>query len=148
MRSIRELTIRVLPAALLAVGIALIVLACAASGAAAAPADPAAMVKPAPRSALALKIAAARDAERAAMEALRAKLSAATDQATARAVQKEMEQLKQDGEVQLLRIQAEHHRAAGRRAVAERIEAAIREMTAPPAVLPPLARPAPDGKSH
>ena len=59
------------------------------------------------------------------------------------AVQREIEQLKFETEIALLRVQAKHARSAGRTEVATRIESAIADLVNPPRPHAPTARPAP-----
>jgi hypothetical protein len=82
----------------------------------------------------------ARQAERAALEE---RFRTAGDEATALAIQREIEELMVQTELSILRIQADHARREGRIADAEKIEAAITEMTSPPQLPPPPERPAP-----
>lgn len=72
----------------------------------------------------------------------RAKSAATPDAALA--VQREIERVKFDTEIALLRTQAKFARAAGRTEVAARIEAAVADLLNPPKLLAPAARPAPD----
>lgn len=78
----------------------------------------------------------------------RAAKAASADEAMA--LQREIEKLKFDTEVSLLRVQAKHARAAGRTEVATRIEAAISELVNPPKLKAPAARPVPsrENQSH
>lgn len=100
------------------------------------------------RSALSVAIAAALEAEKTAMRALEMQLAAAKDPATVATIHAQIEQLKRDGEIQLLSLQAVHHRGAGRTAIAEQLEAVIRDMKAPPRAFTPMSRPAPSGRAE
>lgn len=100
------------------------------------------------RSPLSVAIAAALETEKQAMAALETQLAATKDAATIAAINGQIEQLKIDSEVQLLTLQAVHHRGAGRTAVAEQLEAAIRDMKAPPRTFTPASRPAPSGRAE
>jgi hypothetical protein len=98
-------------------------------------------------SALMTEIRAALDAERDRVAALDARVRACTDRRQALALQREIESVKRDTEVTLLRIQATHARRAGRTALAERLEAAVAEMLAPPPpAATPVVRPEPTGR--
>ncbi len=83
------------------------------------------------------------DREDAQVAALQAELARIADPMAALAVQRRIEKVKQDSEVELLRVQATHARAAGKSALAAQLDAAIAEMTAPRAVSEPVERPAP-----
>ena len=82
--------------------------------------------------------------------ALRERAAKAPSADEALALQREIEKLKFDTEVSLLRVQAKHARAAGRTEVATRIEAAVTELLSPPKVMAPAARPVPsrENPSH
>jgi hypothetical protein len=109
-----------------------------------APATPPAAGRP---SALMTEIRAALDAERDRVVALDARVRACTDRRQALALQREIESVKRDTEVTLLRIQATHARRAGRTALADRLEAAVAEMLAPPPpAATPVVRPEPAGR--
>jgi hypothetical protein len=82
------------------------------------------------------------DAEKATLAALRSKLDG-TDHETALATQREIERAKQETELRILRIQAEHARRAGRTEQATQIEQAIQDTTRPPVNPAPSPRPAP-----
>ncbi|MBI5171219.1 MAG: hypothetical protein HZA61_17160 [Candidatus Eisenbacteria bacterium] len=70
------------------------------------------------------------ESEQAQMAALKARLSATKDHAAAEAVQREIEQLKTDTEVQLLSLQATNHRQNGRVAAATQLEESVRSLRA------------------
>jgi len=76
----------------------------------------------------------------AGLEAERAK---APDAQAALEVQRRIEKLKQQTEIDLLRVQAVHARRAGKTALAQRIDAAIVELTQPRPRFEPVDRPAP-----
>ncbi len=77
------------------------------------------------------------DREAAQLAALEARVPATADGAAFLSLQREIEQVKQDTELQVMRTQAEHARLEGRVEQAERIEAALAEMAAPqPAIVP------------
>lgn len=81
---------------------------------------------------------------------LRERAAKAANADDAMALQREIEKLKFDTEVSLLRVQAKHARAAGRTEVATRIEAAISELVNPPKLKAPAVRPVPtrENPSH
>ncbi|MBI5168586.1 MAG: hypothetical protein HZA61_03770 [Candidatus Eisenbacteria bacterium] len=83
------------------------------------------------------------DREDAQVAALQAELARTADPMAALAVQRRIEKVKQDSEVELLRVQATHARAAGKSALAAQLDAAIAELTAPRAAHEPVERPAP-----
>lgn len=75
--------------------------------------------------------------EAARLAELEARVPAAADAAAFLSLQREIEQVKQDTELQVMRTQAEFARLEGRVEQAERIEAALAEMAAPrPAAAP------------
>ncbi|MDO9695250.1 MAG: hypothetical protein Q7W56_10985 [Candidatus Latescibacteria bacterium] len=77
------------------------------------------------------------DREAAQLAELEARVPAAADAAAFLALQREIEQVKQDTELQVMRTQAQHARLEGRVEQAEQIEAALAEMAAPrPAIVP------------
>lgn len=82
------------------------------------------------------------EAEKLAELRQRGRESATPDGALA--VQREIERLKFETEIALLRVQARHARAAGRVEVATRIEVAIADLVNPPRPLAPAARPVPN----
>ena len=94
------------------------------------PAPAAEMTAARPLSPEMLEIDAALAAERVQVQDLTARLEAATDDAAALALEREIETTKQSTELAILGIQARHARAAGREAQAQEIEAAISQMTA------------------
>ncbi len=83
------------------------------------------------------------DRQEAAVATLQTELARTADPMAALAVQRRIEKVKQDAEVELLRVQATHARAAGKAALAAQLDAAIAELTAPRAVSEPVERPAP-----
>jgi hypothetical protein len=83
----------------------------------------------------------AAERERVAELRLRGDKAATPDEAVA--IQREIERVKFDTEISLLRVQAKHARAAGRTQVAARIEAAINELLSPPKPAAPADRPVP-----
>ncbi len=89
------------------------------------------------------ELRAALDAERVRHDELEARFHAATDERAALEIQREIETLARDTELQILRIQIDHARRAGREEVAQAAEAAIAEMTAPRPTPQPQDRPAP-----
>ena len=70
------------------------------------------------------------ESEQAQMSSLKARLATAKDHATVEAVQREIEQLKTDTEVQLLSLQATNHRQSGRLEAAAQLEESIRSLRA------------------
>lgn len=122
----------------------------------AAPVAPASALVPAPETAAPAPAVSARPlspmlvemqtviaAEQEQLAALRTRVAKASSPEEALALQREIEKLKFDTEVSLLRVQAKHARTAGRTEVATRIEAAISELVNPPKVKAPAARPVP-----
>ena len=83
------------------------------------------------------------DRQDAAVAALQTELARIADPMAALALQRRIEKAKQDAEIDVLRVQARHARAAGKAALAAQLDAAIGELTAPRAVNEPVARPAP-----
>lgn len=83
------------------------------------------------------------DRQDAAVAVLQSELARTADPMAALAVQRRIEKVKQDAEVELLRVQATHARAAGKAALAAQLDAAIAELTAPRAASEPVERPAP-----
>lgn len=71
------------------------------------------------------------EAERTQLVVLRARLDQAGTSDAATALEREIEQVKAKTEVAVMRLQSDHARANGRPAVADRIDAAIREMLQP-----------------
>lgn len=98
-----------------------------------------------PLSPLMADLRAVLDREGEQLAALEAERGKAADAQAALDVQRRIEKLKQQTEVDLLRVQAVHARRAGRIAVAERIDAAIVELTQPRPRVEPANRPAPTG---
>jgi len=82
--------------------------------------------------------------ETAALAELQTRLDGAGADDAALAVQREIEQVKQQTEIDLLRLQARFAREAGQADRAAAIDAAIGELTAPRPVGVPQDRPAPD----
>ncbi len=77
------------------------------------------------------------DREAAQLAELDARLPGAADEGAVLALQREIEQVKQETELQVMRVQADFARREGRTAQADQIEAALAEMAAPrPAVAP------------
>lgn len=145
---------------LLVVGLALVALAIAAPSSAetpspgkvtpiaAAPAEPAAVpvdtVTPAPpRDPWMREVRVALDREREQIAGLRVRLQQKPDHQAALALQREIEKVKLDTEVAILRIQADAARKAGHAALAERLEVAAKDLLTPPAVTTLATRPAP-----
>lgn len=86
---------------------------------------------------------AALDAEQAQLAELQARLETAPDADAALAVQRDIERVKQQTEIDLLTAQARFAREAGQEQQAVAIEAAITELTSPRPVGVPQDRPAP-----
>jgi hypothetical protein len=82
-------------------------------------------------------------AENEKLAELRQRVRSAPTPDEALAIQRDIERLKFETEVSLLRVQAKHARAAGRTEVASRIEMAIAELVHPPKPVAPAARPVP-----
>ena len=101
-----------------------------------------------PPSPMMLEIRAALDREREQIEGLRLRLRGASNAREALALERQVERVKLDTEIAILRIQADAARRAGRTALAARIDAAIGGLLAPPAPATPVARPAPHGSSR
>lgn len=89
------------------------------------------------------QIAVLLDAEREQLAALRLRLAATRDANVAMGIQREIEQVKVQTEVGILRLQADHARKQGRTAAADGLEAAIRQMLQPPVRGAASTRPAP-----
>lgn len=104
---------------------------------------PAPAVTKRPLSPMMLELQAVMTAEAEQVAALRQRAAKATSPDEALALQREIEKLKFDTEVSLLRVQAKHARAGGRTEVAARIEAAISDLLNPPKIAAPAARPVP-----
>ncbi len=81
-----------------------------------------------PLSPLAIAMNAVVESEKVQIEKLQARLATAKDHASAEAVQREIEQVKFDSEIQLLTLQATNHRQNGRNEAAARIEESIRSL--------------------
>jgi hypothetical protein len=96
-----------------------------------------------PLSPMMTEIRALLDADAEQVAALRQRIAKASSPEEALVLQRQIEQLKLDTEVSLLRVQAKHARAAGRTEVASRLEAAISELLNPPKIQAPAARPVP-----
>lgn len=92
---------------------------------------------------LGIAVAGALEAERSRVSALQALFDVAATDDAALAIQREIERVKSETELEILQIQARHARAAGRVEEADRIEAAARQLTEPLPVQQPVARPAP-----
>ncbi len=76
--------------------------------------------------------------------ALDARFAETSDETAALAIQREIEQIKQDTELAILAIQARHARAAGDEDLAQRIDAAIAAIqNPPPPPAPAVERPVP-----
>ena len=74
---------------------------------------------------------------------LEARLSSSLDEGAALALRRQIEQIKVETELNILRLQAEHARRAGQDEQAAAIEAAIAEMLSPRPAGVPSERPAP-----
>jgi hypothetical protein len=95
-------------------------------------------------SAMMMEIGAVLETGRAAIAELAARIDAASDTDARQALQFEAATLKQQMELDILAIQAEHARLAGNQALADRIEADMAFILSPPAPTPPATpRPAP-----
>jgi hypothetical protein len=117
-----------------------------------APSDEAPAVAPKPRPLspmmAEMQTVLAAESERLAELKLRAGKAPTPDDALA--IQREIERVKFDTEVSLLRVQAKHARQAGRTEVASRIESAIADLVNPSKPVAPAARPVPsrENPSH
>jgi hypothetical protein len=78
-----------------------------------------------------LEIEQALTAERARLAELEARLRNKAEEVVVLSLLREIEQVKQDAEVEILRIQAKHARLAGREAQAQEIEATVMQILAP-----------------
>jgi hypothetical protein len=94
------------------------------------------------------EIVAAWDAQAVAVEALETQAATCTDPVAALALQRQIEELRAQAEVQILTIQARYARLEGRPEVAAEIEAAVAEMTALRPRGVPSERSLSDGKQH
>ena len=92
---------------------------------------------------VAASITALIEAEGEQLRVLTRRLDATRDSDAAMGIQREIEQVKVQTELSILRLQSEHARRAGRIAVADRLDAAIREMVEPRPAMTPVSRPAP-----
>lgn len=95
-----------------------------------------------PDSPMMVEIRAAMEAERTSRTELLARFDATRDEHAAMEIQRQIETLARDTELQILRIQVDHARLGGREDLALRIETAIAQMTAPRPPLQPQDRPA------
>ena len=84
------------------------------------------------------------DTQRSTLAVLEEEYRSALDEATALEIQKRMEKLARNTELQILGIQADYLRATGRVKEAEAIEEAVKEMQAPPRKRIPVERSRPD----
>ena len=96
-----------------------------------------------PVSPIMLKLRAALDREREQIDALRLQLQPRVSHQEALALQRQIERVKLDTEVAILRIQADAAREAGHVTLAERLEVAATDLLTPPAATTPATRPAP-----
>ena len=85
-------------------------------------------------------------AEKATVAALQSQSELATDHQQALATQREVERVKQETELRILAIQADHARGDGRTEQAAEIEQAIQTITNPPAPPAPSPRRARAGR--
>ncbi len=96
-----------------------------------------------PVSPMMAEINAALEIERAQHAELEARFRTASNERAALEIQREIEALARNTELQILQIQIDHARLAGREDAALRIEAAVTEMTTPRPPRQPQDRPAP-----
>lgn len=126
--------------------LAMLLLAVAFTGAARAADETAAPAEKAPRVAKAspmmIEIRAVLDGERTALKSLNERFRAAKDPDAAIAIQREIARVKLDTEVEVLRVQVKHARAAGRADVAASLETAIQQILEPSTPPPAAPRPA------
>jgi hypothetical protein len=108
-----------------------------------APAHAATAVRVRKPSPLAVAITALLETERGTIAALEQRLAATKDRVAALALRREIEQVKIDAEIQVLALQAAHHRGNGRADLANQLDAVIRTMKNPPRAFEPASRPAP-----
>jgi hypothetical protein len=94
------------------------------------------------------EIIAAWEASQVAVAAVEQQISATTDPMAALALQRQVEEMREQVEVELLRIQARYARQEGRLDDAAQIDAAIAEMTAPRPRGVPVDRPLPDDRNR
>jgi hypothetical protein len=97
-----------------------------------APATPSTTVRRQSHSSLMTEITAALEAERTLLRRLEAEVRGAAGSEAGLALQRQIAQVKQSTEIELLRIQARHARREGHSALAEKIEAAVRELLMTP----------------
>jgi len=112
---------------------------------AALPASPAPAVLPRARTPLRADLQGVLDREQQQLATLEVELRATPDAMRSLDVQRRIEKLKQQTEVELLKVQAAHARRAGNAALADRFDEAIARITQPRPRLEPQARPAPAG---
>jgi hypothetical protein len=96
---------------------------------------PARVIPKRPRTPMDVELFAVLDRQREALAALRTRFREAKDDRTALAVQREIDRVKRDSEISLLRVQADWARRAGRIEAASQIEAAIEQILHPKAPL-------------
>jgi len=99
-----------------------------------------------PVSPMMAEIRASLDIERTQHTELETRFQATTDERAALEIQREIEALARDTELQILQIQIDHARLAGREDIAQTIEAAVTEMTTPRPAPQPQDRPAPTNR--
>lgn len=115
-----------------------------------APAVGTTLANPASLSPEMLEIGRVVNAERARLAELEARLRDTADDTAALSLLREIEQVKQGTEVEILRIQAKFARSAGREAQAQEIEAAVTQILAPAPALaaPPASTVSPSGDAR
>jgi TolA-binding protein len=106
--------------------------AAAAPAAPAAPSTPAVAARIRARSPLAAELDAVLAAERALLRRLEVEVRRVGSSEAGLALQRQIAQVKQNTEIELLRVQARHARREGRTELAEQLEASVRELLMTP----------------
>lgn len=86
--------------------------------------------------------------EQSQLAEIRRSLGATSDRSHRLELERRIEAIKFETELSLLRVQATYARREGRVSLAEKLEASIRLMSAPPAPGVPIERPAPTGAAR
>jgi len=111
---------------------------------------PARVVPRRPRTPMDIELRGVLDRQREALAALHARFRGAKDDVAALAIQREIDRVKRDTEISLLRVQADWARRSGRSEAASQIEAAIEQILHPraPLAVGRVQRDAPAGGSR